>query len=260
MPNSSRTIVFIVGDRFAGFRAGKGNVILFSEYIDRLGGKVACSCERHYYIPAQGLSEQELHLLMATLPPANLEILLKSCNLPLAKSRLTHKRRRENVIISRPYQISSQDFVAQLALDDECAEMSDHTTGEHLQGMVLIEAARQIFIAVTEEYCLPPPLAEDSYFVINSFDTKFNAFAFPLPTQITYTVCSQSKTARGSSFTAAIGFLQAGLNVCEVTVQFSVYDATYLGPKENAKAQASVARATAQTKPDMLELGSVATA
>ena len=118
--------------------------------------------------------------------------------------------------------------------------MSDHVTKCHLQGILLIEAARQLFIAVTETYFLAPEERGSKYFVINTFDVKFKAFAFPVATDMFYEVKSMDINARSERFEADIDIIQAGTSVCSVAVNFTVFESVPLTNKEVQKSTIAV--------------------
>ncbi|STU75669.1 A-factor biosynthesis repeat-containing protein [Klebsiella variicola] len=57
--------------------------------------------------------------------------------------RLVHKRKKENILITSPEKRDEDSYCARLILQDASELLCDHQTGQHIQGMVLIEAARQ---------------------------------------------------------------------------------------------------------------------
>lgn len=81
-------------------------------------------------------------------------------------------------------------FESHLMLNDRCAEMSDHVTGQHLQGMILIEAARQMTLAVTEMYFIDSNDREK----ISDFRVRMRLFCkdklenFKVPQQVSFVV------------------------------------------------------------------------
>lgn len=119
-----------------------------------------------------------------------------------------HKLRPENSMIEVPRRVSRDTYESRMHIDDRCEILSDHITGKHLPGMVLIEAARQMCLAVTEEFYgerFPRGLA----FLWNSFSIEFQAYAFPLRMRVEYQVCQDaSKGGRGTSFDTEIRFFQ----------------------------------------------------
>src|SRR6056297_3072091 len=81
-----------------------------------------------------------------------------------ADSKLSHKRETCNTLISRPERLDEDHYTLDICIDQDCELMGDHQSGQHVQGMILVEAARQAFLAVTETY-FPNPVAEKTYFV-----------------------------------------------------------------------------------------------
>ncbi len=128
-----------------------------------------------------------------------------------ADRALCHKHRPENILISVPEQQVDGAYTADLLLHERNELMLDHLTGQHIQGMVLTEACRQMFLAVTERYCLDDHPAVKHYFVINSMNARYQAFAFPLPAQIQYRVIDQQQPKpERISIHADMDVLQAG--------------------------------------------------
>jgi len=173
-----------------------------------------------------------------------------------AEPKISHKRAPHNTLISTPWKVAEDVYGARLMIDDRCADMSDHVTGQHVQGMVLIEASRQMFLAVTEQFFLPRH-SGSFYFVINKFDVSYYSFAFPTKLELNYQIVDQKIDPRGTySFEANIGFWQAGALVTEILVTFAAYDSTFLRKRESAKAR-EVAAATL-LDPARLSLGRTA--
>jgi hypothetical protein len=154
---------------------------------------------------------------------------------------LTHKHESRNVMISVPERAAGPEaFESLLMLDEACAEMSDHMTGQHLQGMVLIEAARQMFIAVAERFYARSTRPR-SYFVISRFQTEFHSFAFPIHTLVQLRVISQkSRPDDVDVFTVKISFIQNTTPVAAMMVDFSAYPQASLSRKERRKAAVAV--------------------
>jgi len=89
--------------------------------------------------------------------------------------------------------------------------------------MVLIEAGRQMFLAVTERF-FSRPGRESAYFVISRFDTTFLQFAFPLRTVIRFAVLEHRRCPNEvDAFEVLIHFLQDEQPVAKSVVAFSVY-------------------------------------
>jgi hypothetical protein len=71
-------------------------------------------------------------------------------------------------------------------IDENCEMMRDHQTGLHIQGMLLVEAARQAYLATMEKFYIENS-TEKNYFIFNKLNVGYNKFSFPLPSSIRLT-------------------------------------------------------------------------
>ncbi|MFW5402828.1 AfsA-related hotdog domain-containing protein, partial [Yersinia sp. 1252 StPb PI] len=94
---------------------------------------------------------------------------------PQGSNSYTHKKEEHNILIGKAQKVDKDIYNLPLMIDERCELMGDHQSGKHLQGMLLVEAFRQTFIAVTEEFY---PFLGDikKYFVINSLNINFYNF------------------------------------------------------------------------------------
>ena len=149
--------------------------------------------------------------------------------------RLVHKRKKANILITSPEKRDEDNYCARLILQDASELLCDHQTGQHIQGMVLIEAARQTIIATTEKFLLAEAgvAMAEKYFTLSSLQVAFSCFVFPLPVTIVLNVVSRKSSAHGR-FTCecSVGFDQTGTRKAEVGFSFSVYDLNYITRKE----------------------------
>ncbi len=156
-----------------------------------------------------------------------------------ANSALSHKKKVCNTLIASPVMIDEGTYTMDLCIDQNCELMDDHQTGQHLQGMVLIEASRQAFLAVTESYFLHER-NQQSYFVINAIRSEFKNFVFPVWAHLLYRVLSKDIDDRRQKFEVEIDLIQCG-NVCMTTFfSFTVYPATLIAQKERGLAEIAV--------------------
>lgn len=154
---------------------------------------------------------------------------------------LCHKHRPENILISVPEQQPTGVYTADLFLHEHNELMLDHLTGQHIQGMVLTEACRQMFLAVTERYCLNDCPETNRYFVIDTMNVRFQRFAFPLPTQIRYRLIEkQQPKPERVSIHADMDVFQDGQVVAGMEVKFDVFDEAYLSQREGKLAAEAV--------------------
>ena len=85
---------------------------------------------------------------------------------------------------------------ANLRISNNNELLLDHQTGKHVQGMVSVEASRQMFIAVVS---LDDDIAdmEDPYFIINNISINYKAFLFPLSAKLIFTPLKKEISHKG---------------------------------------------------------------
>ena len=232
----------IVGDKFAVF-ARNENVMTVSQFSAAIEARKVGPGTA---ILGQGVSESWVSHIIDQIEEVGVDIRMMSQDKRSrrASAMESHKRKRQNVLISAPRKTGDGGFSSRLLIDEECELMGDHQTGQHLQGMLLVEAARQMFLAVIHRYLRP---GHDNYAVINYINATFVAFAFPLDTEVLLTVTSGIEPpAKRNAYVVAVRFCQCGEVVTTVETRFTVYDADHLGPKESGMASKRAA--------DMLDL------
>lgn len=239
--------VFIVGNKFQEFCRNDG-VITIGDF-----GEMA----RHstfdrlplgsHLIAGQGVREAELQAICDqarhALVARGIDIRLTLRRNVRASRLQTHKHRIRNSIISHPIRLGEDCFEASLLLDERSELMSDHQTGQHIQGMILIEAARQLFLAVTEEYFIGQSVHDRYYFVINSVNVKYTGFVFPLDATLRYEIVSKdiNNIAR-MRFDTVVSVLQGGSCATEIAFRFTAFHASKIEAKEQQQAQALLMR------------------
>jgi hypothetical protein len=208
----------VVGDRFAHFGSLEGATTV-SNLAARFDG-AASEAEPTRFVVGQGVSESWSQYLRARAMEKGMEAEFVTAT-PLSGRtgrNFAHKHRRHNILITDPKECAPLQYLSRLVIDDECELMTDHTTGHHLQGMLLIEAARQSFLAVTERFLLESK--EKHYFVINDLQVKFNKFAFPISTDIEIDVSDVNRSRQDRlSARATVRFIQQG--ECVTVVSFA---------------------------------------
>lgn len=234
-------LVYIIGDKFKDF-ANLTSLITISEFKDLLSLPSTMIPKNTSYLIAQGVSISDLNQVLdlmelrglkKLLPIVNAEQIIKSKE----SSNLVHKHKPENIMITKPNMIGGDTFTSFLCIDENCAEMSDHVTGKHIQGMVLIEAARQMMLSVTETYFLSENEKNNSYFVLNYVNTTLNQFTFPLDIGLHYYVNQSERSSKGIlKSTVTISIIQNEKKAGSVEISFSVYDKGFISEKESQMA------------------------
>lgn len=144
-----------------------------------------------------------------------------------------HKRAPQNVLISVPERENDQRFVSDLIIDSRNELLIDHVTGQHVQGMVLVEACRQMFLAVTEEHFLGEKAPAETYFVIKSMGVEFKSFVFPVGAQVVFSLGRLTHKEGGRlAADAAISIWQNNAECVTCSVSYSVFDASQLAARE----------------------------
>lgn len=194
------------------------------------------------FVPGQGLCEDRMQRLLEEARENRLEAAFETwedaINTPKAHGSLTHKHNPENVLIGDPHKLVDGLFEADLRIDDRNEIMSDHVTGQHLQGIILVEACRQMFLAVTEKYFAPVGEERSYYYVINELNSTYYSFAFPVGAKIAYEINdSATDNPERLSFDVTMDVIQAGETVTRVSTTFTAFDSSSLKPKEHRRAE-----------------------
>ncbi|MCW7539301.1 AfsA-related hotdog domain-containing protein [Aquabacterium sp. A7-Y] len=235
---------FVVGDKFHEFAEGKDVLTLHQlKALTCLPGHLLDT--HNVLILGQGVQEDEVRCILrhyenSADSSARFEIADLRRVLDRAPSGVSHKRVPHNTLIGTPRRKSGDEFEIPFNIDERCELMGDHQTGQHVQGMILVEAFRQSFLAVTETFF--PFGDEKTYFVINVMNTEFHNFLFPLPAHIEYRILEADSNGRRARYRTAMAAMQNGVQCATAEVSFTVYPARTIAQKE-----AELARMVTQT-------------
>ncbi len=216
-------VCYVVGDKYQNLCSiHSSEIITYSQLMEKLCATNDC-CGTTYVV-GQGLCEERI----ATLRSVGVCFVNDSDLVPVTP-RVVHKHHLHNTLITSPVRHESDRFIARLRVDDRCAELSDHVTGIHISGNLLVEALRQMTIACIELYCINPEYRYRSRFVWNDLSIRFKKFIFPKEVFIVAILKSQKNELkdrwRGSFDIACI---QNGEVGCEATVGMSTYPSEWL--------------------------------
>jgi hypothetical protein len=244
-------IIFVVGDKFFQFAHSK-NVLTVSQLRGLLTVSGLMMFEHNFVEihPGQGLSDEDvlgiLKLAAESAHPERFDLSALERMSRRAPGSQSHKRKSENTLISMPRQVSEKEYLMDLVIDENCELMRDHQTGQHLQGMILLEAARQSFLAVTEAFYLP----EDDtkfYFVINEMTARYQHFAFPLPGLVRYRLREHDGVnPLRQRFVADITVEQCGQVVSSFVTDFTTFEDARISAREEKLAATACDRATSE--------------
>jgi hypothetical protein len=245
---TDHSTLLLVGNRFSGFSAAHPEVLTVSEFIRHLRNDAGTAAFEHLTLqPGQGIGESQWDLLRIEIAERGLDHrihLMPAIPAPAARHE-THKHVEANRLISRPRQTGPGRYRADLRVHNDNELLIDHQTGQHVQGMVAVEAARQMFLTVTERFLLPDD--RKRYFVINSMATEFENFLFPLAAEIDYLIVeSDTANADRLSFTVEIAIEQAGRRCTRTSVRFTAFENRLIESKEQRRAEQAVAAVVSQ--------------
>ncbi|MFH0180586.1 AfsA-related hotdog domain-containing protein [Streptomyces cacaoi] len=236
--------LFLVGDVFSEF-AGHQGVLTVSQLARLIrNGAFPEGADMVRVTPGQGVSLFDVQFVRDTLARRGLahRVVIDDEVLHARAGReIAHKHRPENVLISRPRPVRAGLFEADLLVDADNEVMSDHLTGQHMQGMLAMEAGRQMFIAVAEQFYLPPEAVGDSYFVIDTFATRYRNFLFPLPAVVRCDVLAHRSPHRTrTTFHCELSVNQGGSATAELEVRFTAFATDVSHTKETRAAERSL--------------------
>lgn len=230
---------FVVGDTFAGTAKNLPDTLTETEALDIIHNATRFDHDIYFYAQ-QGVDLRSLSAAVKShnegfADAAGQIHLVSASSAPRATRRLAHKNRAENIVISAPRRLSETGFEMDLFFSSQNEFFLDHMTGMHIQGIVLIEAARQAFLAVTEAFFLKGD-PNDYYFVIKNMDASYQNFVFPFDAKLTYDITRASQKDNRHSFDAEIAIIQTG-NVCTtVKVGFTAFESATINAKEKSVA------------------------
>lgn len=225
---------FVVGDKFNAFAEGK-DVITVNQLKSLTDLPEGLMSSDAVLILGQGVQEEEVRCILQKYE-SGVEIvpLLDTSDLRRVLDRapgdISHKKVAYNTLIGAPRRTADDVFELPLNIDERCELMGDHQSGQHVQGMILVEAFRQSFLAVTDAFF---PFGEESrYFVINVMNTEFQSFLFPLPAHVEYRILEADVNQRRARYKVSMSALQNAIECASAEVTFSVYASSSISGNE----------------------------
>ena len=205
----------VVGDKFGEFAKLNGTITQTQlSMLTQIPAKIFT--KKNYLVPGQGCKRDEVSRFVKDIE--NSEHLDMSSLISFYGCEVK--------------QLNDTLFELPFILDERNMLMGDHQTGRHVQGMIITEAFRQTFIAITEEFYLNDDNNQDKYFVINGMNIQFENFLFPLPAQIYFELINIDKNNYRTKVKAKITINQANKVCATMNTDFAVYPVNDLSKKE----------------------------
>lgn len=237
MIRCDRGAAVVVGDKFEGFASLDG-VQTVSQLLRTAHGNPSTLPE--HVIAGQGIGDFELAALSTAIDQSGRRPRprIHADAMALASRSASHKRRPQNVLLANIVPSGTRAVRADLRIDNDNELLLDHQTGQHVQGMVVVEASRQMFLASTTALGLIADL-KDPYFVIESMATEFRSFLFPLPARLRFTTTAEPDRSHEDSFRfeAVIEIEQHGVSISATRVAYRVFAGASIHEIERRKAR-----------------------
>ncbi|MFQ1041353.1 AfsA-related hotdog domain-containing protein [Gilliamella sp. CG16] len=233
----------VVGDKFNEFAKLDGTITLSQLAIMAQMPAKVFNIKNHLF-PGLGCKNDEISKFnISNNSPEHLDLssLFSFYGNNFAPNIYTHQHNTYNVLIGQAKKLDQSNFELPFILDERNMLMGDHQTGSHVQGMIITEAFRQTFIAITEEFFLAKENKKDTYFVINEMNVNFENFLFPLPAIIHFELLDIDQNNYRSKLKAKITIKQANKICATMLTSYVVYPAKELLEKESKLAKDAVA-------------------
>jgi len=163
-------------------------------------------------------------------------IMTPQFTLPRAGCKYSHKHKQQNITVSLAQKLTDHSYKLALTFDGGNEFFQDHMTGQHIQGMAVIESMRQAFLAITEQFFLTDT-NEGYYFVIHEMATRFERFVFPIEAQAHYHIQEQ-RVKSGRYYARVKVTVEQGGNTCAISdIRFTAYNSVFIAEKESQIAQ-----------------------
>ncbi|GGS24323.1 MULTISPECIES: AfsA-related hotdog domain-containing protein [Actinokineospora] len=241
-----RPTIHLVGERFSAFAANDG-VATVNRFIGNIRGGLYDDLPHPVRLGAgQGVDASDWEVVAAELARRGL---LSGFHLPavpvVVPADLVHKRSQENVMLADARRRGPSRLAARLNLSDMNELVLDHVTGQHVAGMVLIEAARQLMHLANHELVVD---GDAHSFVLCSLAAGFEGYVFPLGVDLecALTRLDTSKPAR-QDYSAEVLISQGGQTRARVRAEYQIVRTRSLTRQEAMLA----AKAAASAEPDV---------
>lgn len=227
--------VIVVGDKFEAFARNKA-VIRVSDLESRLE-RGDCGDDELFEL-GQGVGIDRIGSLVRLADAKGRRKQLLFDAVAKCGTAQVHKVRYENSLLTMPAQTGHLTFEAALLLDDQSELLSDHIGGQHLPGMILVEAVRQMGLAVVEQF-FAAEFPHGCGFLWTSINMNFVQFAFPIKTVVVSRIRERRvvKTRR-EVFSFDFEFTQRGAVVASCQSSVEVHDRRVVERQERGVAAA----------------------
>jgi hypothetical protein len=234
-----RPTIHLVGERFATFAANE-DVTTVNRFIGNVRSGLYDDLPQPVRLAVgQGVDASDWEVVATELTRRGLLARFRLPAVPvMVNTKLVHKRSPENVMLADARRRGPLRMAARLCLSDMNELVQDHVTGQHVAGMVLIEAARQLMQLTNHELVVD----DDAHaFVLCSLSASFEGYVFPLGVDLecALTRLDTSKPAR-QDYTAEVVISQGGRGQATIRSEYQIVRTRSLARQEAMLAAKSV--------------------
>lgn len=239
LPDAGKHVV-VVADRFAPFADGE-RVLTMSDVLMRVSMESSAEPDRSWTIHVgQGIESADWQILESACQGSATASRMAVREVPVRTQlapAMVHKARPENVLLAGVRHLTAGYCEADLRIHCDNELVIDHRTGEHVQGMVIIEAMRQICIAQFEtDYRRTLPDFEYAG-VWKRINLSFQDFLFALPATVAAEVTSADLSRPTNlKFQVRTAICQNGGEVASAEIEYSMIKQERFVNLEHAKA------------------------
>ena len=228
--------LILVSERFVGF-VNRSDTSTVHRFISAIRRGEYDDITTLRLVAGQGIDDDDLTEIRLALRERGLldRVLLNPGTARPEPARLVHKEDNDNVMIAGLRVTGDGGYEATLRLTDRNELLLDHVAGGHVPGMVLIEASRQMILAVTERYILPTLPAKQWGFLLCGLNTTFERYAFPVDAGIRLELeALPGTTPTRPMFEVVVTIRQAGQVVTQCRAEYRLHDSRVLARQEDA--------------------------
>lgn len=235
-----RPTIHLVGERFATFAANE-DVATVNRFIGNVRSGLYDDLPQPVRLAVgQGVDASDWEVIAAELTRRGLLARFRLPAVPVVVAApLVHKRSPENVMLADARRRGPLRMAARLCLSDMNEMVQDHVTGQHVAGMVLIEAARQLIQLSNHELVVAD---DDAHaFVLCSLAASFEGYVFPLGVDLecALTRLDTSRPTR-QDYTGEVVISQGGRGQATIRAEYQIVRTRTLARQEAMLAAKSV--------------------
>lgn len=233
-------IMVLVGNKFKNFAKNNKKAITVEE-LEKLSYSEGLNSKNNILI-GQGVTRLDLYRIQHINKGINfINAEYLSDQIDLKQKKSVHKERYENILISKPIKLSDESYICKMIMHNENELINDHMTGQHIQGIVITEAARQMMLSVSELFLLNSSEKGKLYFVLHEVNSKYLNFAFPVETTLYLKVIESERNTKGIlRCEVEISLYQQETNLGSVSISYSAYNNNLISRRENTLAAKSL--------------------